>query len=152
MPVHPSGQIVKTRSRAHKPTTGRDLTKLFIGTEWIIWIVSKVLYSTFKLPCAKPILVIPVIVRPTPSLKADVAVAQVSNVRTTTVAVKDILKRVPRLIHPSATPISLLTLFAECIELIDDQAMGAINAYGHSVHKWTAKDLVFIRYQGTAEY
>ena len=110
------------------------------------------LYSTFKLLCAKPILVIPVIVRPTPSLKADVAVAQVPNVRTTTVAVKDILKRVPGLIHPSATPISLLTLFAECIELIDDQAMGAINAYGHSVHKWTAKDLVFIRYQGTAEY
>ena len=98
-PVHPSGQIVKTRFGAHKPTAGPDITKLFIGTEWIIWIVSKVLYSTFKLLCAKPILVIPVIVRPTPSLKADVAVAQVPNVRTTTVAAKDILEMVSGLVY-----------------------------------------------------
>lgn len=39
----------------------------------------------------------------------------------------------------------------ECIELLDDQAMGAINTYGQSIRKWAAKDSLFIKFQGPTE-
>jgi D-lactate dehydrogenase (cytochrome) len=40
---------------------------------------------------------------------------------------------------------------AECIELLDDKAMGAINTYGQSVRKWPEKDSLFIKFQGPTE-
>ena len=44
--------------------------------------------------------------------------------------------------------ILLLIRSTECIELLDDQAMAAINAYGQSIRKWAAKDSLFIKFQG----
>jgi len=44
-----------------------------------------------------------------------------------------------------------LTRFTECIELLDDQAMGAISSYGQSTRKWAAKDSLFIKFQGPTD-
>ena len=49
------------------------------------------------------------------------------------------------------TSIPLLIWIAECVELLDDQAMGAINTYGQSDRKWAAKDSLFIKFQGPTE-
>ena len=92
-------------------------------------------------------------VRLAPLLKTDVAVAQFPDVRTLAVAAKDILNHgvgIRRRL-PSVNPISLLIQITECIELLDDQAMGAINVYGQSVRKWEAKDSLFIKFQGPTE-
>ena len=91
-------------------------------------------------------------VRLAPLLKTDVAVSQFPDVRAVTAAVKDILNRgvgIRTCKLPSVT--SLLTQFIECIELLDDQAMGAINVYGQSIRKWAAKDSLFIKFQGATE-
>ena len=40
---------------------------------------------------------------------------------------------------------------AECIELLDDKLMGAINTYGQSIRKWPEKDSLFIKFQGPTE-
>ena len=39
--VLPSGEVIKTRSRAHKSSAGFDLTKLFIGAEGTLGIVTE---------------------------------------------------------------------------------------------------------------
>jgi D-lactate dehydrogenase (cytochrome) len=39
--VLPSGEIIKTRSRARKSAAGPDLTKLFIGAEGTLGIVTE---------------------------------------------------------------------------------------------------------------
>jgi D-lactate dehydrogenase (cytochrome) len=49
--VLPDGTIVKTRQRAKKSSTGPDMTKLFIGAEGTLGIVTEVtLRLTPKLP------------------------------------------------------------------------------------------------------
>lgn len=39
----------------------------------------------------------------------------------------------------------------ECIELLDDKTMGAINAYGQSIRKWPEMDSLFIKFQGPTD-
>jgi len=39
----------------------------------------------------------------------------------------------------------------ECIELLDDKLMGAINIHGQSTRKWPEKDSLFIKFQGPTE-
>lgn len=41
-----------------------------------------------------------------------------------------------------------MELSTECIELLDDKIMGAINKYGQSIRKWPKKDSLFIKFQG----
>lgn len=43
--VLPNGEIIKTRSRARKSAAGPDLTKLFIGAEGTLGIVTEGMYS-----------------------------------------------------------------------------------------------------------
>ena len=45
--VLPSGEVIKTRSRAHKSSAGFDLTKLFIGAEGTLGIVTEGLAILF---------------------------------------------------------------------------------------------------------
>ncbi|KAF9783921.1 hypothetical protein BJ322DRAFT_1007497 [Thelephora terrestris] len=116
--VLPSGEIIKTRSRARKSAAGPDLTKLFIGAEGTLGIVTEVT------------------VRLAPLLKTDVAVVQFPNVRHATEAVKDILNK---------------GIGIQCIELLDDKTMGAINKYGQSIRKRPEKDSLFIKFQGPTE-
>ena len=40
---------------------------------------------------------------------------------------------------------------AECIELLDDKTMGAINTYGQSIRKWPENDSLFIKFQGPTD-
>lgn len=39
----------------------------------------------------------------------------------------------------------------ECIELLDDKTIGAINKYGQSIRKRPEKDSLFIKFQGPTE-
>jgi len=71
--VLPSGEVIKTRRRARKSSSGFDTTKLFIGAEGTLGIITEVT------------------VRLAPRLPTNVAIAQFPDVRAATEAVRDIL-------------------------------------------------------------
>ncbi|KIJ53505.1 hypothetical protein M422DRAFT_201716 [Sphaerobolus stellatus SS14] len=71
--VLPSGEVIKTRSRARKSSAGFDLTKLFIGAEGTLGIVTE---ATLRLA---------------PLLPTTVAVVQFSDVMKATEAVREII-------------------------------------------------------------
>lgn len=71
--VLPDGTVVKTRQRARKSSTGPDMTKLFIGAEGTLGIVTEVT------------------IRLTPKLPTRVAVAGFPSVRDAVSAVVDVL-------------------------------------------------------------
>ncbi|KAH7922547.1 FAD-binding domain-containing protein [Leucogyrophana mollusca] len=71
--VLPSGEVIKTRQRARKSSAGFDVTKLFIGAEGTLGIVTE---ATLRLA---------------PLLPSTVAVAQFPDIRQATNAVCDIL-------------------------------------------------------------
>ncbi|PPQ68693.1 hypothetical protein CVT24_007578 [Panaeolus cyanescens] len=72
--VLPSGEVIKTRQRSRKSSTGFDTTKLFIGAEGTLGIVTEVT------------------IRLTPLLPTTVAVVQFPDVQKATEAVIDVLK------------------------------------------------------------
>ena len=71
--VLPSGEVIKTRRRARKSSAGFDTTKLFIGAEGTLGIVTE---ATLRLA---------------PILPTSVAVAQFSDVATAVSAVTEVL-------------------------------------------------------------
>ncbi|KAF8599623.1 hypothetical protein BDV93DRAFT_526004 [Ceratobasidium sp. AG-I] len=73
--VLPSGEVIKTRRRARKSSAGFDTTKLFIGAEGTLGIVTE---ATLRLA---------------PLLDTNVAVCQFPNVRDATEAVIEILNK-----------------------------------------------------------
>ncbi|KAI0061432.1 FAD-binding domain-containing protein [Artomyces pyxidatus] len=73
--VLPSGEVIKTRRRSRKSSAGFDVTKLFIGAEGTLGIVTEVT------------------IRLAPLLPTTVAIAQFPNVRNATEAVVEILTR-----------------------------------------------------------
>ncbi|KAH7890441.1 FAD-linked oxidase-like protein [Phlebopus sp. FC_14] len=73
--VLPSGEVIKTRQRARKSSAGFDLTKLFIGAEGTLGIVTE---ATLRLA---------------PVLPTRVAVVQFPDTRRATAAVCDLLNR-----------------------------------------------------------
>ncbi|KAI0344438.1 hypothetical protein BDW22DRAFT_1354465 [Trametopsis cervina] len=73
--VLPSGEVIKTRQRSRKSSAGFDTTKLFIGAEGTLGIITEV---TIKLA---------------PVLPTNVAVAQFPDVRRATEAVIEILNQ-----------------------------------------------------------
>ncbi|KAJ2913929.1 hypothetical protein MD484_g6483, partial [Candolleomyces efflorescens] len=73
--VLPSGEVIKTRRRSRKSAAGFDVTKLFIGAEGTLGIVTEVT------------------IRLAPLLPTTVAVAQFPNVRAATEAVGEILNQ-----------------------------------------------------------
>jgi D-lactate dehydrogenase (cytochrome) len=92
--VLPNGEIIKTRSRARKSSAGPDLTKLFIGAEGTLGIVTE--GASFGVrgklrPNPTPPNLVSV--RLAPLLKTDVAVVQFPSVLNATKAVKDILNK-----------------------------------------------------------
>ncbi|KZT29987.1 hypothetical protein NEOLEDRAFT_1054940 [Neolentinus lepideus HHB14362 ss-1] len=73
--VLPNGEVIKTRRRARKSSAGFDLTKLFIGAEGTLGIITEVT------------------IRLAPLLPTTVAVAHFSDVRKATAAVREVLNR-----------------------------------------------------------
>ncbi|TDL17853.1 hypothetical protein BD410DRAFT_753866 [Rickenella mellea] len=73
--VLPSGEVIKTRRRARKSSTGFDTTKLFIGAEGTLGIVSE---ATIRLA---------------PLLPTTVAVVQFPTVRHATEAVREVMNK-----------------------------------------------------------
>ncbi|KAG0146065.1 hypothetical protein CROQUDRAFT_78120 [Cronartium quercuum f. sp. fusiforme G11] len=72
--VLPNGQVIKTRQRAKKSAAGPDLTKLFVGSEGTLGLVTE---ATLKLQ---------------PALPTSVGVAHFSDVESATETVLEILK------------------------------------------------------------
>lgn len=114
--VLPSGEVIKTRQRARKSSVGFDLTKLFIGAEGTLGIITE---ATLRLA---------------PVLPSTVAVAQFPDVRHATNAVCDILN------HGAAL---------QCVEIIDELTIKALNQFGTSARKWPEKVTLFFKFQGS---
>lgn len=114
--VLPSGEVIKTRQRARKSSTGFDLTKLFIGAEGTLGIITE---ATLRLA---------------PVLPTTVAVAQFPDIRHATNAVCDILN------HGAAL---------QCVEVLDELTIKAINRFGTSVRKLPEKVTLFFKFQGS---
>ncbi|KAF9224911.1 FAD-binding domain-containing protein [Gyrodon lividus] len=73
--VLPSGQVIKTRQRARKSSAGFDVTKLFIGAEGTLGIITEVT------------------IRLAPVLPTTVAIVQFPDVKKATEAVIDVMNR-----------------------------------------------------------
>ena len=84
--VLPSGEVVKTRRRARKSSAGFDTTKLFVGAEGTLGIITQ---ATLRLA---------------PRLPTTVAVAQFPDVRAATEAAREIVNAgVGIRAHPSTS-------------------------------------------------
>ncbi|KAJ4475788.1 FAD-linked oxidase-like protein, partial [Lentinula aciculospora] len=115
--VLPNGEVIKTRRRARKSSVGFDTTKLFIGAEGTLGIVTE---ATLRLA---------------PRLPTKVAMAQFKNVEQAVNAVQDILN------SPYGPHI-------QCVELLDDHMMHAINVAGISTRPLPVRDTLFFKIQG----
>ncbi|XP_006458232.1 hypothetical protein AGABI2DRAFT_199668 [Agaricus bisporus var. bisporus H97] len=136
--VLPNGHIVKTRRRARKSAAGFDTTKLFIGAEGTLGIITE------GMLCRGPVvshLVDPdtaVTLRLAPFLPTKVAMAQFPNVEVAVSAVQEILN------SPHGPHI-------QCIELLDNNMMDAINKAGLVERPYPVLDTLFFKIQGSAE-
>ncbi|KAF9074208.1 FAD-linked oxidase-like protein [Rhodocollybia butyracea] len=113
--VLPSGQVIKTRRRSRKSSAGFDVTKLFIGAEGTLGIITEVT------------------IRLTPVLPTTVAVVHFPDVRHATEAVRDVMNK---------------GVGIQCVELLDDVFMSALNKFGQSGRTWPHKDTLFFKIQG----
>ncbi|KAG5717961.1 hypothetical protein E4T56_gene1682 [Termitomyces sp. T112] len=115
--VLPNGEVIKTRSRARKSAAGFDITKLFIGAEGTLGIVTEV---TLRLA---------------PVVPTKVAMAQFPDVENAVSAVQEILN----------TPYGP---HIQCVELLDDNMMKAINTAGLVDQPFPVEDTLFFKIQG----
>ncbi|KAJ7771621.1 D-lactate dehydrogenase cytochrome oxidoreductase [Mycena metata] len=115
--VLPNGEVIKTRRRARKSSAGFDTTKLFIGAEGTLGIVTE---ATLRLA---------------PLLPTKVAMAQFPDVEHAVSAVQDILN-------------SSYGANVQCVELLDDRMMDAVNNGGFADRTYPAKDTLFFKLQG----
>ncbi|KAJ3850467.1 FAD-linked oxidase-like protein [Lentinula lateritia] len=113
--VLPSGEVIKTRRRSRKSSAGFDTTKLFIGAEGTLGIVTEVT------------------IRLTPVLPTTVAVVHFPDVRKATEAVREVM---------------LSGVGIQCVELMDDLCMHALNKYGQTENRWPEKDTLLFKFQG----
>lgn len=90
--VLPNGEVIKTRKRARKSAAGFDTTKLFIGAEGTLGIVTEGPLSTNFPGSRFHAILYPVTLRLTPVLPTKVAMAQFPDVEHAVSAVQEILK------------------------------------------------------------
>jgi D-lactate dehydrogenase (cytochrome) len=90
--VLPSGEVIKTRQRARKSSAGFDVTKLFIGAEGTLGIVTEgelndlpIVFSRVTFEHGK------VTIRLAPVIPSQVAIAQFPSIKQATEAVIEIL-------------------------------------------------------------
>ncbi|EMD38645.1 hypothetical protein CERSUDRAFT_48196 [Gelatoporia subvermispora B] len=115
--VLPNGKVIKTRRRARKSSAGFDTTKLFIGAEGTLGIVTE---ATLRLA---------------PVIPTKVAMAQFPDVQRAVNAVQEILN----------TPYGP---HIQCVELLDDKMMAAINDAGLVSKTYPVSDTLFFKIQG----
>ncbi|KAK7449632.1 D-lactate ferricytochrome c oxidoreductase [Stygiomarasmius scandens] len=115
--VLPNGEVIKTRRRARKSAAGFDTTKLFIGAEGTLGIVTE---ATLRLA---------------PLLPTKVAMAQFPNIEKAVDAVQDVLN-------------SAYGNHIQCVELLDDKMMSAINQAGLVSRPYPVSDTLFFKIQG----
>ncbi|KAJ6488511.1 FAD-linked oxidase-like protein [Mycena vitilis] len=115
--VLPNGEVIKTRRRARKSSAGFDTTKLFIGAEGTLGIVTE---ATLRLA---------------PVIPTKVAMAQFPDVEHAVSAVQEILN----------TPYGP---HIQCVELLDDHMMDAVNNGGLVDRAYPVKDTLFFKLQG----
>jgi D-lactate dehydrogenase (cytochrome) len=98
--VLPNGQAIKTRRRARKSAAGFDTTKLFIGAEGTLGIVTEGVHHRLDKHFLRPMLMhFPsATLRLTPVLPTKVAMAQFPDVQQAANAVQEILNS-PQGIH-----------------------------------------------------
>ncbi|KAI0043783.1 hypothetical protein FA95DRAFT_1498054 [Auriscalpium vulgare] len=118
--VLPNGKVIKTKRRARKSSTGFDTTKLFIGAEGTLGIVTE---ATLRLA---------------PSMPSKVAMAQFPDVSHAVSAVQEILT------SPYGSSF-------QCVELLDDRMMAAINAGGLVSEPLPVQDSLFFKIQGAQD-
>ncbi|KAF9567577.1 hypothetical protein CPC08DRAFT_814085 [Agrocybe pediades] len=118
--VLPNGEVIQTRRRARKSAAGFDTTKLFIGAEGTLGIVTQ---ATLRLA---------------PRLPTKVAMAQFPDVQKAVSAVQEILN------SPYGAHI-------QCVELLDDHMMAAINSGGLVDKPYPVEDTLFFKIQGDAQ-
>ncbi|KAI0043785.1 hypothetical protein FA95DRAFT_340661 [Auriscalpium vulgare] len=118
--VLPNGKVIKTKRRARKSSTGFDTTKLFIGAEGTLGIVTE---ATLRLA---------------PVIPSKVAMAQFPDVNHAVSAVQEVLT------SPYGSHI-------QCVELLDDHMMAAINAGGMVSEPLPLKDSLFFKIQGAQD-
>ncbi|KAF7353665.1 D-lactate dehydrogenase [cytochrome], mitochondrial [Mycena venus] len=133
--VLPNGEVIKTRRRARKSSAGFDATKLFIGAE--VDAISLKLTCPSVLMDFRALLVllqkqhcVSLQVLPT-----KVAMAQFPDVEHAVSAVQEILN----------TPYGP---HVQCVELLDDHMMDAINKGGVVDRPYPVKDTLFFKIQG----
>lgn len=91
----PNGQVIKTRRRARKSAAGFDTTKLFIGAEGTLGIVTEGVHRGLDNHFLRPVLMY---FPSTPVLPTKVAMAQFPDVQQAANAVQEILNS-PQGIH-----------------------------------------------------
>ncbi|KAJ6582848.1 FAD-linked oxidase-like protein [Mycena sp. CBHHK59/15] len=125
--VLPSGEVIKTRRRARKSSAGFDMTKLFIGAEASSSEESKDIGTLG--------IVTEATLRLAPVLPTKVAMAQFPDVGHAVNAVQEILN----------TPYGP---HVQCVELLDDRMMDAINNGGLVEKSYPVQDTLFFKLQG----
>ena len=100
--VLPSGEVIKTRQRSRKSSAGFDLTKLFIGAEGTLGIITEGKFCSSWFPlcfrscypqkCSR-LLDGTVTIRLAPALPTTVAFAQFPDVKKAAEAVIDVMNR-----------------------------------------------------------
>lgn len=97
--VLPSGEVIKTRRRSRKSSAGFDVTKLFIGAEGTLGIVTEgvvqfLIYPSFRRSTDSSILFdMTVTIRLAPVLPYRVATVQFPDVKHATEAVVEVLNK-----------------------------------------------------------
>ncbi|KAF7357844.1 D-lactate dehydrogenase [cytochrome], mitochondrial [Mycena venus] len=119
--VLPSGEVIKTRRRSRKSSAGFDLTKLFIGAEGTLGIITEVT------------------IRLAPVLPTTVATVQFPNVGAAAEAVRQ------------AINVAGVGASVQCVELVDDNFMAALNRFGSLKRKYLEKDGLFFKFQGHSD-
>ncbi|KAJ6629453.1 FAD-linked oxidase-like protein [Mycena sp. CBHHK59/15] len=103
--VLPTGEVIKTRRRSRKSSTGFDLTKF------------------------------PVTIRLAPVLPTTVACVHFPNVGAAAEAVRQCINEAG------------IGAGIQCVELVDDNYMAAVNKFGSSKQKYLEKDSLFFKFQ-----
>lgn len=136
--VLPTGEVIKTRSRARKSSAGPDLTKLFIGSEGTLGLVVEGVRISNH-PAKKGLRVNAATLKLAPLLPISVAVSSFPTIQAAADTVKEVVQN---------------GVMVQCIEILDDIMMKAINqaeAKNKEARQWQEKPSLFFKFNGSPD-